>query len=522
MGRKGCLDQVFQDIRIFICPLIFWLKINYYQPELIFLSENWLIMIPRSNIVGRKKERAQLQALLESRKSEFLAVYGRRRVGKTFLLREFFEYRFDFQISGLANARTAQQLFNFHDALARQSSLYFDAQPENWLTAFRRLADHLDTLETGKKKIVFFDEMPWFDTKGSDFVMGLEHFWNSWASNRKDVLLIACGSAASWMMNVLISHTGGLHNRVTNKMKIEPFNLNEAEEMLTCKGCVLERYQIVQLYMALGGIPYYLEAVRPDLSAAQNIQALFFDKAAFMKNEFFNLYRSLFKKHALYEKVAEVLSTRMYGLRRTEIVKLSGIASGGTLSRVLADLEESGFITSYIALDEKSKNTLYRLSDYYTAFYFRFIKDNPYRGEGAWTNRMDNPAYRAWEGFTFEQVCLDHIPQIKRALGIQGVLSKEAAWQGATAGQSAQIDLLIDRRDQVINVCEAKFSMGKFAIDKRYAEILRNKIQVFKAASQTKKAVFLTMITTFGLEKTPYTAALVQNEVLLDDLFAGI
>lgn len=487
---------------------------------MLFLDQNWLIMAILPDVIGRKKEISQLQSIVENPKSEFLAVYGRRRVGKTFLLREFFGYRFDFQVSGLANAGTKQQLFNFHTALARQSSLHFDAQPENWLVAFQRLVDHLETLETGRKKAVFFDEMPWFDTRGSDFVMGLEHFWNSWASNRKDVLLIACGSAASWMMNVLISHPGGLHNRVTQKMKIEPFCLKEAEEMLARKHGVLDRYQIVQLYMALGGIPYYLEAIKPGLSATQNIQALFFDKAAFLKNEFFNLYRSLFKRHEIYEKVVEILSTRTYGLQRSEIVKLSRIASGGTLSKVLADLEESGFITSYVSLDEKSKNTVYRLSDYYTSFYFRFIKDSSYRGEGAWINLMDNPGHRAWEGFTFEQVCLDHIPQIKKALGIQGVLSKEAAWKGGTDGQSAQIDFLIDRRDQVINLCEAKFSLGKFAIDKTYAEKLRNKINVFKTVSKTKKAVFLAMITTYGLEKNKYAAALVQNEVVMDDLFA--
>jgi hypothetical protein len=472
------------------------------------------------DVVGRKKEIGQLLTIAESPKSEFLAVYGRRRVGKTYLLREFFAYRFDFEISGLANASTAQQLFNFHSALERQSSLRFDAQPENWLTAFQRLVDHLETLEFGRKKVVFFDEMPWFDTKGSDFVMGLEHFWNSWASKRKDVLLIACGSAASWMMNVLISHPGGLHNRVTQKMKIEPFGLQEVEEMLARKHSVLDRYQIVQLYMALGGIPYYLDAVKPDLSATQNIQALFFDKAAFLKNEFFNLYRSLFKKHEVYEHVVEVLSTRTYGLRRSEIVQLSRIPSGGTLSKVLADLEESGFITSYISLDEKRKNTIYRLSDYYTAFYFRFIKDCPYKGEGAWTNLVDNPGHRAWEGYTFEQVCLDHIPQIKKALGIQGILSKAGAWKGGTDEQYAQIDLLIDRRDQVINLCEVKFSLGKFAMDKSYAEKLRSKVSVFKTVSKTPKAVFLTMITTYGLVKNPYAAALVQHEVAMDDLFA--
>ncbi len=476
-------------------------------------------MNSESLIVGREKEIQHLKSITESPKSEFLAVYGRRRVGKTFLLREFFDYQFDFQIAGLANADTAQQLFNFHTSLARQSVLSFQGQPQNWLMAFQRLIDHLEMLEKGKKKVVFFDEMPWFDTKGADFVMGLEHFWNSWASNRKDILLIACGSAASWMMNVLINHSGGLHNRITHKIKIDPFCLQEAEKMLEKKNGVFDRYQIVQLYMALGGIPYYLDAVKPDLSATQNIQALFFEKTSFLKNEFFNLYRSLFKKHEIYEKVVEILSTKSYGLQRNEIVKMSKISSGGTLSKVLADLEESGFITSYVSLDDKSKNTVFRLSDYYTAFYFKFIKDSNYKGENAWINFLDNPSHKAWQGFTFEQICLDHVPQIKKALGIQGVLSKEAAWRGGTEEKSAQIDLLIDRRDQVINVCEAKFSLGAFAISKDYSEKLREKISVFKAVSKTRKAVFLTMITTYGTEKNKHATALVQNEVTMDDLF---
>ena len=472
-----------------------------------------------SLIVGRKKELKNLETITKSPKSEFLVVYGRRRVGKTFLIREFFEYKFDFQISGLANADASQQLFNFHTSLARQSAMYFETQPENWLSAFQRLIDHLEALENGKKKVVFFDEMPWFDTKDSDFVMGLEHFWNSWASNRKDILLIACGSAASWMMNVLINHSGGLHNRVTNKIKIDPFCLQEVEEMLGKKHCVLDRYQIVQLYMALGGIPYYLDAVKPDLSATQNIQALFFEKTSLLKNEFFNLYRSLFKKHEIYEKVVEVLSTKTYGLQRSDIIKLSKISSGGTLTKVLTDLEESGFINSYISLDGKNKNTVYRLSDYYTAFYFKFIKESPYKGENAWINLLDNPSHRAWEGFTFEQLCLDHIPQIKKALGIQGVLSIEASWRGGAEEKSAQIDLLIDRRDQVVNLCEAKFSLGTFIISKDYAEKLREKISVFKTVSKTRKAIFLTMITTFGLERNKHATALVQNEVVMDDLF---
>ena len=479
----------------------------------------WLIMNQETSIVGRKKEIQQLNSITQSKKSEFVTVYGRRRVGKTYLIREYFNYTFDFQISGLAKANTEQQLFNFDSALRKQSNLVYESSSANWLIAFQRLTDCLENKPNKAKKVIFIDELPWFDTPASDFMMGLEHFWNSWASNRKDVLLIVCGSAASWMLNVLINNDGGLHNRITQKMKIEPFNLQETEEMLLAKNCVLDRYQIVQLYMAMGGIPYYLEAVQPSLSAAQNIQQLFFDKSGLLKNEFFNLYRSLFRKYDIYEKIVEALASKTEGLQRADIIKQSGIASGGTLTRVLADLEESGFITAYTALDSKQKNILYRLSDYYTAFYFKFLKDGKYQGENSWLNLIDNPIQRTWQGFAFEQICMDHVWQIKKALGISGVQSTNASWKGSTSEKSAQIDLLIDRRDQVINLCECKFSMDSFSIDKDYSEKLRSKIATFKTVTKTKKAVFLTMITTYGVEKNKYANLLVQNDVVMDDLF---
>ena len=471
-------------------------------------------------LIGRNKERQKLDNIVGSKRSEFLAIYGRRRVGKTFLIREYFGYKFDFQIAGLAHADTAQQLFNFDSALRKQSNLVYDAPPGNWLLAFQRLIEHLENISHPDKKVVFFDELPWFDTQASDFVMGLEHFWNSWASNRKDILLIVCGSAASWMINVLINNDGGLHNRITQKMKIEPFNLYETEQLLMAKNCVLDRYQIVQLYMTMGGIPYYLDAIQANLSAAQNIQQLFFDKSGLLRNEFFNLYRSLFRKHEIYEKIVEVLSTKNEGLQRSEIIKRSGMKSGGTLTKVLADLEESGFISAYTALDHKQKNILYRLSDFYTAFYFKFIKDGKYHGDDSWINLIDNPVQRSWQGFTFEQICIDHVWQIKNALGISGVQTHNASWKGGTPEKSVQIDLLIDRRDQVINLCECKFSLDVFTIDKDYSEKLRSKIATFKQATKTRKAVFLTMITTYGVEKNKYANLLVQNEVTMDDLFS--
>jgi uncharacterized protein len=470
-------------------------------------------------IIGRKKEQKRLKSILESTKSEFLALYGRRRVGKTFLIREYFNKKFTFHITGLANADTQQQLFNFDTEMRRQSPLFFDLPSENWLLAFQRLISHIETSKSQEKKIIFIDELPWFDTNASDFMIGLEHFWNSWATSRKDILLIVCGSAASWMINVLINNTGGLHNRITQRMIISPFNLQETQEMLLAKNGAFDHYQIVQLYMALGGIPYYLEAIQAQLSAAQNIQELFFEKDSLLKNEFFNLYRSLYRKHEVYEKIVEILATKTTGMQRKEIIQHSGVASGGTLTKVLADLEESGFISSYQAIDDKQKNTTYRLSDYYTCFYFKFLKDNKIQGKNAWLNWIDNPTHRAWQGFTFEQVCLDHVDFIKKALGISGIHSQNHSWRGGIEGKKAQIDLLIDRRDQVINLCECKFSLDSFTIDKSYSENLRAKIATFKTATKTKKAVYLTMISSYGTEKNKYANQLVQNEITMEDFF---
>jgi uncharacterized protein len=476
-------------------------------------------MKKKTALLGRIKEQERLETIVKSKKSEFVALFGRRRVGKTFLIKEFFHYKFSFYITGLANADTHQQLFNFDTELSKQSPLVFESPSKNWLIAFQRLIQHIENSTQREKKIIFIDELPWFDTNSSDFMMGLEHFWNSWATNRKDIVLIVCGSAASWMINELINNTGGLHNRITQKMKINPFNLQETEALLLAKNAAFDRYQIVQLYMAMGGIPYYLDAIQANLSASQNIQALFFEKDSLLKSEFFNLYRSLYRKHEVYEKIVEVLATKIEGMQRGEIIKHSGMASGGTLSKVLADLEESGFISSYQSLDGKVKNSTYRLSDYYTHFYFKFLKNNKLNGENAWLNRIDNPAHRAWQGFTFEQVCLDHIIPIKKALGISGIQSQHHSWRGGLAKKNAQIDVLIDRRDQVINLCECKFSLDTFTIDKSYADNLRSKISVFKNVTKTKKSVYLTMITTYGVDKNKYANLLVQNEIVMDDLF---
>jgi len=471
-----------------------------------------------SSIIGRTKEIRQLDKVMASRKSEFVALYGRRRVGKTFLVREYFNYTFDFQLTGLANANTKQQLTNFHIAIQRQTAVEAYKISDNWLLAFQLLIDHLESITETRKKVIFLDELPWLDTAKSDFMMALEHFWNSWASNRKDIVLIGCGSAASWMINQLINNHGGLHNRVTERVKIFPFNLYETEQMLLSKNPAIDRYQILQLYMVMGGIPYYLDAVDSEKSAAQNIEEMCFRKGAILTLEFQNLFASLFKNAPKYEAVITVLSTKTKGLTRTEITKLTGINGGGSLTNLLGELEESGFITRYTPYNRKVRGALYRLSDFYSLFYLKFIKNNTNYAKGMWVNGIDHPAQRAWSGYAFEQICLAHIPQIKKALEIGGIISHAVSWRSTESDKGAQVDLLIDRRDRVINLCEVKYAIKPYKITKSYAENLRNKIGTFKEETQTKKAVFLTMITTYGIEKNQY-ANLIQNQITMNDLF---
>ncbi|MEM7655283.1 MAG: ATP-binding protein [Bacteroidota bacterium] len=472
-----------------------------------------------SVLVGRKREINVLQKASKSPKSEFVALYGRRRVGKTFLVREVFQYQFDFQLIGLANATTEQQLLNFHVSLQRTDLSHEHELPTSWFQAFQQLITYLHSVNEDRKKVIFLDELPWLDTPNSDFLMALEHFWNSWATNRKDILLITCGSAASWMIRELIHNHGGLHNRLTQRIQIQPFTLAETEEMLRNRGHVLNRYQILQLYMVMGGIPYYLDALEVGKSAAQNIDALCFQSWGLLAKEFPHLFASLFNQPGSYEQLIRALGTKRKGLTRREIIAATQASSGGRLSQQLVELEESGFVTRYPDFSQIKKETTYRLSDFYSLFFLRFIQNRTAFDPGTWLQSLDHPAIRAWSGYAFEQICLVHIRQLKQALGISGVQSQASTWQSRSTESNAQIDLLIDRRDQVINLCEIKFALHPYSITKSYAQKMRDRTHLFISETETSKAPFLTMITTYGVKQNSHSLGLVQAEVKMDDLF---
>ena len=470
-------------------------------------------------IIGRKEEQQILRLAVQSENSEFVAVYGRRRVGKTYLIRETFGYKFTFQHTGLAKGNTKEQLFSF--AISLRDAGYDDCPiPKSWLEAFSLLSTYLKN-STDEKKIIFLDELPWMDTPRSNFISAFEHFWNGWASARKDIVLIICGSATSWIINKVINDHGGLHNRVTKQIALQPFTLKECEMFTESKGIEMSRYQLAECYMVLGGIPYYWSLLEKGLSLSQNIDKIIFAKNGKLSNEFNQLYASLFKSPEQYIDVVTALGKKKAGMTREEIIAATDMYSSGTLSKVLDELVYCGFIRKYNGFDKKSKQAIYQLIDNYTLFYFKFIQQNENNDEHFWSASIDSAMHRAWSGLAFERLCMAHTQQIKAALGIAGVLSNVYSWrkEADETSDGAQIDLLIDRKDQVINLCEMKYSLSEYAIDAEYEQKLRNKKSAFINATNTRKAVHLTMVTTFGIKVNAHSGV-VQNEITLEDLFS--
>lgn len=469
-------------------------------------------------MIGREKEQKQLLRAYESDYSEFVAVYGRRRVGKTFLIRETFNGLFTFQHSGLANSPMNDQLSAWTDDI-NDSGIKVKKKPRNWLDAFSLLKEVIKNSKE-KRKIIFIDEMPWMDTPRSKFVMALEHFWNGWASARKDVLLIVCGSATSWIIKNIFRNHGGLHNRVTYRIHLSPFTLNECEQYVASRRLDISRYQLLTCYMVMGGIPFYWSQLQRGMSIDQNIDELFFSENGSLHHEFGELYASLFKHPEPYIDVISTLGEKKAGMTREELISNGQhIVDNGKLTHILQDLEHSGFIRSYQALGKKVRDTVFQLIDNFSIFYFRYIANNKENDPHFWTHHIDTPIYHSWCGLAFERVCLAHIPQIKKALGIDGIASNVYSWQSKEKGteRGAQIDLLIDRADQTINICEMKFSSREYRLEKEEAEKLHNRRARFIEETKSRKAIHLTMITTYGLVHNSYWGE-IQKEVTADDL----
>lgn len=455
---------------------------------------------------------------MESERSEFVVVYGRRRIGKTFLVRRFFKDNYAFSFVGKHEMRREQQLAEFAKELMCYSHSTFVPQLKNWIEAFDALQRLLETYNIPGKKVVFFDEMPWMDTPKSDFVSALENFWNGWANMRDDIVLVACGSATSWMVDKLLHNQGGLFNRITQKIYLRPFKLSEMEQYLDEKHFGWNRYQIAQCYMILGGIPFYLTLLNPKLSLLSNIDELFFaDAHAMLRTEYNELYSTLFKRPDNYLAVIRMLTERKEGFTRKEINEKTKLG-GAALSKILSDLEQCDFIFSYARYGNAKNNAIYRIKDFYTLFYYKYVNGIDTKDSLRWTHLSSTPQVSSWQGFSFELLCLLHLDEIKKALGIDRILNDASAWRSRQPEQNTQIDLVIERADHNINLCEMKFSSGMYAIDKGYEQKLRERMSIFLAETMTRCSTRITMVTTYGVLQNKHSG-IVNDEVLLDDLF---
>ena len=390
------------------------------------------------------------------------------------------------------------------------------------------LHEAIEKVEKGKKIILFFDEVPWLASKRSKFLNALEHFWNRYISRNKNVILIICGSSASWIIRNIINNKGGLHGRVTKKMRLLPFTLLETEEYLQSRHIELERKQIIDIYMAMGGVPKYLSYIARGKSAAQIINEVCFSLNGGLYNEFENLYKSLFENYGHHIAIVKALAKAIDGLTKDELLDKVKLASGGSSSRMIEDLVDAGFLIYMPSFNKKKSGGIYRLIDEYSLFYLTWISENSKIGMESidaefWIKKQGTSRWNTWSGCAFESLCLKHIQKIKSALGISGISTIESGWRylpkKAMNQPGAQIDLVIDRADKCINLCEMKYCDTEFVIDKPYVERLQNKKKVFREQTGTSKTLFTTMVTTYGAKKNTHYLSAVDSQLTMNDLF---
>lgn len=489
---------------------------------------------PPEKITGRRKEQELLLELIESNKSEFIAVYGRRRVGKTYLIKNLmssFSCVF-FHVTGIQKGTVQIQLKEF----AKQIGNAFYQSPsivpqKNWFDTFEDLTDAINEVPKDQTVVLFFDEFPWMATPRSKILVALELYWNRYWVFDKRIKLIICGSSTSWIINNIINNKGGLHNRVTRTINLQPFSLHETESYLKEHRIKLNHKQILDLYTVLGGVPLYWSFIRKGRSAHQCIDELCFQKNGPLVNEFERLFESLFEDPKPYVELIRFIADHRYGIGQAELIALSKQPNGGGTIDRLHQLEEAGFVTSLVPYGHKDRGVYYVMDDEYSLFYLRWIEPHlktiakKETNEGFWLSLSNQSSWKAWAGYAFESICYKHINQIRRALHIDpgaraGTWRYSPRIKDEQAG--AQIDLLFDRLDGTITLCEIKCSEHQFAIDKSCHQELLRKMEIFKKQTRTKKQLFFSMITTMGLKKTMYSEEIISTEATLEDLFIDV
>lgn len=478
-------------------------------------------------MVGRKDEIAELNRAYMSNRAQLVAVYGRRRVGKTYLVDETFKGKITFRHAGLSPIEVEKgasisplkaQLKHFYNSLLLHGMKKTEC-PENWLDAFLMLEMLLESKGADEKQVVFLDELPWMDTHKSGFITAFEGFWNTWGCHRSNLIVIICGSATSWITDNLINNHGGLYNRLTYELKLSPFTLKECEMYFSDAEIKMSRYDIAQAYMITGGIPYYLSYFKKGKSLAQNIDSLFFAKNARLKNEFERLFFSIFNRPEIMMSIVRFLSTRNSGYTRKEISENVKCSLGGDFSRMLYALMESDFIVKYVPFGYSKRQEHYKLVDSFCMFYIKFVENKNKLNESFWQNNQVAQSVVSWRGFAFEGVCFNHIAQIKQALGISGVSTSTSAWSKKEDDtEGTQVDMIIERKDNIVNMCEIKFYGNEFAVGKDYYMKLLNRQELLAKELSPKVIVHNTLVTTYGLRYNEYSS-IFDNVVVLDDLF---
>lgn len=463
-------------------------------------------------LIGRKEEIAKLKRAYESVDSEFVVVYGRRRIGKTYLIREILGDKFTFQYTGVFQVTNKEQLSLFYKSLLEQGLDPSVNPPKNWFEAFF-LLECLIKNSPAARKVIFLDELPWMDAKNSRFLPALEHFWNAWASARKDILFIICGSATSWIINKIFRNKGGLYNRATSRLKLHQFSLHECEELVKSLKLPFSRNMIMEGYMVMGGVPYYWTKLEPGKSVGQNINSLFLQPEGELRHEFSYIYASMFSNPEKYIKVVEALAGNKSGLRRDEIIAKAKLESNGQLSRILEDLIECGFVRKYCHIDRRQKDAQFQLMDCYTLFYYQFVKLAHGIDEEFWLKMMQTSAYHTWCGLAFEKVCFLHARQIKGAIGIAGVMANLFSWyvKKNDVHPGVQIDLVIDRADNVMNVCEMKYAPDEYTLTSNELKKFHDRIGVLRLYIPRKKAIQPVLITSNGVRPNKYSFEIVHQ-----------
>ena len=483
-------------------------------------------------IIGRETEQTILEMLFNSKKAEFLAIYGRRRIGKTLLIRSFFSKKkaIFLNTTGTLRGSMKDQINHFMQQMGE--AFYQGASlkgGKNWHETFKLLNDAIKAAPSNKKIILFFDEFPWMSTKNSKILHHLDYYWNQHWSSDSRVKLIICGSSASWIINKIINSKGGLHNRITRTIHLEPYNLRDTQRFLNYKGVRLNNQQVTQLYMVTGGVPYYLSYVEKGLSAAQNIENLAFRRKSFLLEEFNNLFSALFEDAEVYINIVRTIAKNRYGIDQEELFHhINNFSKGGRGSDKLKALEDASFIIRFKPHLHNKKGIYYKVIDEYTLFYFNWIEPLKEtlvtRGmrKNYWDTIQNTQEWYSWAGYSFESICYKHIPQISEALKMS-VTAIPSTWRYTPVKNSkergAQIDLLFDRKDNAITLCEIKYTAQPFEINNKYAAQLNQKIDVFKKVTRTNKHIFLAMISANGLKKTMYAEEMIDGLVTLDDLF---